>query len=306
MPSLSLEADVKIYNKLMTNYNTEYNYITKDKCGFGMNYLQPDHPLRTISQNKLMNGDTNLNQYGANYRSLKQDLPWNGWFNPRNKSRINYRDAVNQIYTNVPANTDFTFMDFQYPNKNKGQDINGYDVQLHKLLLYDYHAHSIHTNANEQQVPEFVPNYTKARWYFNDWYGTDNVAGYPDMGTATRLPLMWQTRQPRKAGEWGTCSLNWDEIGGDSTMSSRLTTYYLYPEDPKVHYVTDVEKITTYGNPSTAENILKPTFLGANQLCKDSTISFKPGKPSHAQDISNLDRNNNPYLPLSGTHNYPP
>ena len=318
MPRQGFTTDVKIYNKLMTNYNTEYNYITKDKCGFGMNYLRPDHPLRTISQNKLMNGDTNLNQYGGNYRSLKQDLPWYdnaGWFAKRGKTRKNYKDAVNEIYRDVPANTNFTSDDFQYPNKNKGQDINGYDVQLHKLLLYDYHAHSIHTNANEQQVPEFVPNFTKARMNSNYedgfTYGTDNAAGFPNLGYATRLPLMWQTRQPRKEGEGGSCSLNWDEIGGDSTNSARLTTYYLYPEDPKVHYVTDVEKITTSGNPSTSENILKPTFKNGDELCPNTSTYyanpiFLESRPSRAQDISHLDHRNNPYMPLTGTHGSPP
>ena len=255
------ESDMKIYNKLMTHYNTEWSIANKSTGEYTMDSLKG--PLRTAVQTHVAKYPS-LKEGFPNYRGIRHVAPMSKFNDIKHAS---FKTALDALYN---RSTEVAAGDVSVPA----------DLKAHRVNLYDYNAHTVHTNVDDGIV--YIPARVKAV--------TDaNVAAYPDLVKPdVNPPLVWETRQVYSADKW------WESKGaftayepyGDNTYAKGRTTYYIYPDDKYTRYVTDVTK---EGSGSTS--ILKPTFTNASNICPSGpgftgTRSFVENKPSKGTDTS--------------------
>jgi len=254
------ESDMKIYNKLMVHYNTEWAIANKGTGEYSMDSLKEPSSLRTVVK-PIAKNPANLYQGQTNYRGIRHVAPMSK-FNDINQT--SYKTALDALY--------------KLPTDLKASDVKtAADLTAHRVNLFDYNAHTVHTNVDDGifYIPARVTNTTEA-----------NIVAYPDLiKPDVNPPLVWETRQVYNMNEW-----NWSkgaftgyEPYGDNTYAKGRTTYYIYPDDKYTRYVTDVTK---EGN-----TILKPTFTNASNICPSGpgftgTRSFVENKPSRGTNTS--------------------
>lgn len=287
MPGFNIEADVNIYNKLMTYYNTEQSGSVANSPEYSMDSLKYNTPTqREYIKDAIIahmyehpTGGTDLKIGQLNYRGLKNVGYWN-WSefnNDRLKGdAINFTAARDYIYNNVVSQRDTI----------DPATVDTHQVQ-NNVNYYDYNAHTFHSPYDVNEFPKIMKNP-------QDY----NITAYPEFKydsnsliSGKSRPLMWRTRQisDRRTWGWTKGAFTAYEAAGDinpdgNIQSAFFPTYFLYPEDPRAKFVTDVEEQTM--SYDQTYKILKPTFTPTTQLCGRGTSPnpafFKDGKPSLA------------------------